>query len=231
VRAPLLTASLLLVGCRGDGNWELLARGGDAASFGLGTSAFADGCAAVFDSFVLNIEAAELIDEDGESAGGIELASRVDLVDAEVVNVAVVPVLEGSFDSISLQLGGPDSAAVTTTGVITCDRGTVEFDWAFLETRKLSCAADQLTIPDKGDGTTELQVPVQTLFVEGANPTSEVLLGEPFIEADTNHDGEVLYIELDDVFVGAAVLGDLMEARVDGLVRSEGGAVCTRRGG
>ena len=230
MRTTVLAVGLLLVGCRGEGNWALRATGGEAATSGVNTTAFADGCAAVFETFELNILAAELIDEDGESAGGIELPARVDLVDAEVVDVAVVPVAAGGFESVALKLGSAELPAVSTTGFISCDSGTVAFDWSFVEQRQLACAASELSIPDKGEGSTELQVRVEALFVEGANPTSDVLWGEPFIEADTNHDGELRLLELEEVSVEGLPLDELMEVRVDGLVRSEGGAVCTASG-
>lgn len=229
MRAAALAVGLLLwVGCRGEGNWALTARGGDAASIGVGSDQFADGCAAVFQTFELNIEAAEPIDEEGESAGGIELPSRVDLVGADVVDVAVVPVVAGDFDSIFLELGSADTPAVSTTGFISCDSGTIAFDWAFLERRELSCAANQLSIPDKGEGSTQLKVRLEALFVDGSNPTSDVLWGEPFIAADADDDGELRLAELNDASVGGVGLRELLEVRVDGLVRSESDVICTR---
>lgn len=226
----LLLGAPLLGGCRGDGNWELRARGGEAASFGLGTDAFSDGCAAVFDSFVLHIEKADLIDEDGESGGGISLASSIDLVASDLIEVAVVPVLEGTYETVSLQLGSSDTPAVTVTGVVTCQSGTIALNLDFDGVRKLSCDADKLVIPNKDAGDTELNVAVEALFVEGADPTSSVLVGSPYIDADANHDGDLSRAELNALEVEDGLLGELIEDRVDGLVRSEGGAVCARRG-
>ena len=230
MRGVGLTAGLLLAGCGGEGSWALSVRS-ERASVGLSTAEFEDGCAVVFDTFVLNIEEADLVDEDGVSAGGIGLPSRVDLVDAEVVEVATIPVAAGRSASVSLQLGGGGIPALSTTGYVSCRSGTVAFDWAFDERRKLSCPADELDIPDKGEGSTQLEAPVETLFVDGTNPNSQQLLGEPFVEADANHDGELGMAELDAAIAGEFPLGDLMRVRVDGLVRSEGGVVCARAGG
>ncbi len=220
----------LLGACRGEGNWELRIRGGEAASFGLGTDDFSDGCAAVFDSFVVHIEQAELIDEDGASGGGIRLPSRIDMVASDVIEVALVPVMEGTYETVALQLGSSDSPAITVSGVITCQSGTVELNLDFDGVRDLSCDADKLVISNKDAGDSELNVAVDVFFVDGGDPTSTVRVGTPYIDADANHDGRLSRAELNALEVEEGVLGELIERRLDGLVRSEGGEMCVRRG-
>ncbi|MCB9692990.1 MAG: hypothetical protein H6736_14360, partial [Alphaproteobacteria bacterium] len=71
--------ALLLVGCGGEGSWEVETYGEPYIEQGIPASAFEDGCSARFSQFSVVITKSALVDGDGVELGGLEAPLTVDV--------------------------------------------------------------------------------------------------------------------------------------------------------
>lgn len=238
----LALGSILLVvggtGCRGEGTWSVTATGGDYLQTGMGSEAFDDDCAAVFDRLELGFQSAELFDADGESGGGIEVPSPLDLTGDGPHTVGIIEVLEGEYDTMALQLGTGASPAIRISGVLTCSSGTADFDWSFEGPLRLSCDTDVVGIDNKGEDETLLVVTPDAVFAGSSPAEGAERRGLHLRASDSNLDGVITLQELaaltgPDVGLDT-VPGDLrtyVTGLAENMVAVEGGSPCVGRGG
>ena len=230
----------LSTGCRGEGKWDLTATGGEAAETGLRSDAFIDACAATFGTVELAFQSVELIDEDGESGGGVDVPSPLDLAGEGPHTVGLIDVLEGEYDTLSIQLGTGTSPGVRLGGVLTCPAGTANFDWAFEGPIRLTCDGAGVSVANKGDEATLLSVTPDAVFSPTASDVDPTRAGLHILGLDDDFDGYVTLDELatatgDEAGLAAGSVTDDLRThvtdRVLGMVAVDGGGRCAASGG
>ncbi len=209
MRPPRLPIALLplLSGCA-DGNWVVSTWGEDFIESSIPADAFADGCAASFSRFTVEITEAALLDGDGAVVGEVDGAAvELTAPGPHLLGSAAVPAAhhDTARFTIAPPAGEDGAASVHVAGTLVCGDDTVAFDWAFSTTTTYRCAPAGLTVPAKGEVATELTVHGDHLFYDGLEAEDAVLRGAAIVAADADGDGEVTLDEL--AAVGVAGLG------------------------
>ncbi|MFH1463377.1 MAG: hypothetical protein ABIO70_03225 [Pseudomonadota bacterium] len=218
-RFTILTASLLAVGCAGEGTWVLETWGEDYIEQAIPADVFADGCDLVYDTFLVVDSELALMDGDGEPAGTIDGALVFDMtqVGPHEIGSAVVPATH--YDEAhwriapmaALAAGNATTAQVTrmeelgaavyAEGALTCGGTTVGFAWAFDTDTTYHCEPEDLTIPAGGEDSTQLTVHGDHLFYDGLENEDAAVRGQAIVDADADGDGFVTQAELQAVSV------------------------------
>jgi hypothetical protein len=227
-------------GCRGEGTWEVTATGGRFAEQGMTTGDFDDQCAAVFQDLEVVFHSVDLRDEDGESGGGIEVASPLNLATDGPHTVGIIDVLEGDYDTFVVQLGDTTTPAFHLAGVLTCNTGTTNFDWTFEGPLRSTCETGGVSMDNKGDDSTAFVLYPEAIFATSSSGTSVSREGVHLLRSDLNVDGILTLDELEQVMGDdaglepGAVPTDLrthVTEQVFNMVTVEGGSTCTMQAG
>ncbi len=215
----LLPLFMLLAGCGGEGTWTLTTWGEEYIEDAIPAADFADGCEAVYDTFLVVDTDLALLDGDGEIVGEIPGALVYDMTQAGPYEIGTVAVPATHYDAVTWRIA-PDASAtagnatdeqvslmadlgasVYAEGTLTCGEISVSFAWDFDTDTTYHCEPEDLTIPAGGEDGTELTVHGDHLFYDGLeNPDAEVR-GQAIVDADADEDGIVTMEELEAVAV------------------------------
>ncbi len=216
-------ALIPLVGCGGEGTWEVSTYGEPYIEEEIPAADFADGCSATFDTFQVLIAEAALIDGDGTAATSMADAQVFDVAKAGPHSVTTLDAPATFYDTARFRIA-PASAAVGgnvddseataladsgdsiwATGSLTCGAETKTFDWRFATATQYDCEPEDLTIPNGGTDSTELTVHGDHFFYDGLSNEDAEVRGQAVFDADADADGEVTQAEL--AMVDVASLG------------------------
>jgi|GEM_PF-6746019 len=238
MRTTWMLGALLLVGCRGEGKWDVTASGGEFAESGMTSDDFVDSCAAGFGAVEVNYQSVELFDEDGETGGGIDVPSPLDLAGTGPHTVGLVDVLEGSYDTFKMKLGTGTTPGVRLVGTLTCQAGTVDFDWSFDGPMAFTCDDASVDITNKGDDDTLFLVTPDAIFSPTASDVDPARQGLHLLALDADHNGDLTLDELEAVTGTEAgltgVSADMrthVTDRVRGMFVLDNGGTCSASGG
>lgn len=194
--------ALVCAGC-GDGDWVVSTWGEAYIEQGIPAADFADGCAAVFDAFEVEITEAVLLDGNGDVVG-VAPTGRFALTEPGPQEVGAVTVPASYYGTARFEIAPRGSDAVHAAGTLTCGAEAVTFDWSFDTDTIYVCEPSDLTIPAGGEAGTELTVHGDHLFYDGLENDDAEVRGEAIVAADANEDGDVTLDEL-----GAVPVADL----------------------
>ncbi len=184
----------------GAGEWRVETWGEGYIEDGIPAADFADGCAATFDSFSVNLAASALLDGNGEVVGETAVG-RFELTTPGPQEVGATSVPARLYDTARFIIAPDAGSSIDARGTLTCGGESVTFDWSFTTETAYLCEPDGLTIPSGGTATTQLTIHGDHVFYDGLeNPDAEVR-GQAIVDADANEDGEVTFAELEAVEV------------------------------
>jgi hypothetical protein len=203
MRASLVSLSVLLAGCGGEGSWILSTWGEDYIETGIPAAEFADGCSVVFERFEVVDSDLALLDGDGATVATIDGAFTVDMAEPGPLELGSAPVPATHYDTVTWRIGptADQAVSVAVAGTIACGGQSVSFAWDFDTDTTYHCEPEDLTIPAGGDDVTELTVHGDHLFYDSLEDPDAILLGQAFVDADADVDGEVTVAELEAVAV------------------------------
>ncbi len=214
-------AALVLAGCAGgEGEWVVETWGEDYIEREIPAEAFADGCSATFDTFLVSLAARQLLDGDGAIVGELPpIVEDLTVPGPSASGSATVPADHyslvrmvvgadpgaepgtASADQVSTLAAA--GASVLVEGTLRCPSGEVSFSWAFDDTTVYACEPPDLTIPAGGSDRTELTFHGDHLFYDALQDPEASVRGEPLIAADADGDGVLGLDELEAVSVPA----------------------------
>lgn len=203
MRSDLSLAALAAVvcGCSG-GDWVVTTWGEDYIESGIPEAEFVDGCSATFDRFSVGVVEAALLDGDGEPVDSL-VGGTVELTEPGPQELGRLEVPATLYDTARFEVGAVDGAAVSVAGTVVCPSGSVSFDWSFDASTVYSCEPSGLTVPAKGEATTELTIHGDHLFYDGLEDPDAQLQAEAWVAADADGDGVLTETELEAVSVAA----------------------------
>lgn len=218
-RVGTLMAIGFSLGACAQGEWVVETWGEDFIEEGIPSAAFDDGCEARFDSFLVVIAQADLINGDGQPVGGSDGALIFDVAEPGPHALGAWSVPRGPYDEARFVIApasAPEQgnateaevealvgagASVRVQGELSCGGESVTFDWAFDRATTYTCEPPALSIPRGGEDVTQLTIHGDHLFYDGLEDPDAALRGLAILEADSNGDGAVTLEELDQVAV------------------------------
>lgn len=217
--ALISLGSSLLAGC-GDGVWAVTTWGEEYIEQEIPAEIFEDGCSATYDTFLVNIAGAALLDGDGKSSGALGSAQVFDMTQPGPHPVGEVAAPATHYDTAEFRVAPASGAevagnatgdqtaemisagaSVLVAGTLTCSAGAVTFRWVFQTDTTYRCEPDDLTLPAGGEDTTQLTIHGDHLFYDGLENPDAVVRGEAIVAADSDGDGAVTMEELSAVSV------------------------------
>ena len=196
-RIPSVVMALTLLTACGEGTWLVETWGEEYIEDGIPTADFEDGCSATFLYFNVSVTEASLLDGDGEIiASALEEPVIIDLAATGPHSLGSTPAPRGSYTSARFVVAPHAGPAVSAAGTVTCDDTSVLFALGSGRTTTYTCEPDGLSIPSGGEGHTQLTIHGDHLFYDDLESPDALVRGRAFIDADTDHDGELSDAEL-----------------------------------
>jgi len=220
----VLTASLWLTGCAGNGTWSVDTWGEEYIEQEIPSADVGDGYTIVFDEFLIAVGGVALIDGNGDLVAAIEGQQVFDLTAAGPLAVGEAEVPATHYDRVDMVVS-PASGAVTgntsdaqlafmndhgysisATGTATLGGDSYSFVWDFDTDTHYACEPD-LTVASGGEGTTQLTMHGDHLFYDDLeDPEAGVAFGV-LAAADADADGAITRAELEAVDVAQTGYG------------------------
>jgi hypothetical protein len=191
--------ALMLWGC-GSGEWNVETRGEEYIEEEIPAEVFEDGCAVTYDTFLIDLTEASLLDGNGDSAGDVP-TDVFEMTTPGPQDVGSASVDATHYSTARFRISPSNGSSVEAAGTLTCPGSTVAFDWAFETDTTYFCEPEDLTIPAGGEATTQLTIHGDHLFYDGLENPDAVVRGVAIAEADADADGTVTLAELDAVNV------------------------------